>query len=156
MNQTLLGDREAVYDIEVANNLFLLCSKELGTGVRKRFQISPYRNDRRELLLYLNTLTIMTGFNSLRFDYPLLHRIIQTLSRDINIKGRELLKLINVWSAMLINSQEGYQNEIRNPFIKQRDLFRIHHFDNKAKRTSLKGLEFVMRMDNVQELPFKP
>ena len=156
MSQTLLGDREAVYDIEVANNLFLLCSKELGTGIRKRFQISPYRNDRRELLLYLNTLTIMTGFNNLRFDYPLLHRIIQTLSRDINIKGRELLKLINVWSAMLINSQEGYQNEIRNPFIKQRDLFRIHHFDNKAKRTSLKGLEFVMRMDNIQELPFKP
>jgi hypothetical protein len=27
------------------------------------------------------------------------------------------------------------------------------HFDNQAKRTSLKALQFAMRSDNVQEMP---
>jgi hypothetical protein len=40
-------------------------------------------------------------------------------------------------------------------FIEQVDLFKIHHFDNKARATSLKVLEFNMRSDNIEDLPFK-
>ena len=31
-------------------------------------------------------------------------------------------------------------------FVDQIDLFKIHHFDNKAKMTWLKALEFNMRL----------
>jgi hypothetical protein len=39
-------------------------------------------------------------------------------------------------------------------YIPQIDLYKIHHFDNQAKRTSLKMLEFNMRSDNIVDLPF--
>jgi hypothetical protein len=38
--------------------------------------------------------------------------------------------------------------------VKQMDLYKIHHFDNKAKATSLKMLEFNMRSKNIEDLPF--
>jgi hypothetical protein len=38
--------------------------------------------------------------------------------------------------------------------VEQIDLFKIHHFDNRARSTSLKVLEFNMRSDNVEDLPF--
>jgi len=37
--------------------------------------------------------------------------------------------------------------------IKQLDLFRIHHFDNKNRRVSLKRLEFEMDLENIEEMP---
>ena len=36
------------------------------------------------------------------------------------------------------------------------DLYRIWHYDNKNKSTSLKWLEFAMRLPNVEDLPYKP
>jgi len=41
-------------------------------------------------------------------------------------------------------------------YINQIDLFKIHHFDNNARSTSLKALEFNMRSKTIQDLPFKP
>ena len=39
-------------------------------------------------------------------------------------------------------------------YVDQLDLFLIHHFDNRARSTSLKVLEFNMRADNISDLPF--
>ncbi|MEG8007479.1 hypothetical protein U2444_14875, partial [Listeria monocytogenes] len=38
--------------------------------------------------------------------------------------------------------------------VPQIDLFKIWHFDNRARSTSLKVLEFKLRMDNLCDLPF--
>jgi len=38
-------------------------------------------------------------------------------------------------------------------FAPQIDLFKIHHFDNRAKSTSLKALQFAMRSESVMEMP---
>jgi hypothetical protein len=37
--------------------------------------------------------------------------------------------------------------------LKQIDLFRIWHFDNKHRRISLKRLEFEMDLENIEEMP---
>jgi hypothetical protein len=37
--------------------------------------------------------------------------------------------------------------------LKQIDLFRVHHFDNKNRRVSLKRLEFEMDLENIEEMP---
>ena len=39
--------------------------------------------------------------------------------------------------------------------IPQVDLYKIHHFDNQAKRTSLKILKFNMRLSDLQDMPFE-
>jgi hypothetical protein len=38
--------------------------------------------------------------------------------------------------------------------VPQIDLFKIRHFDNKARATGLKALEFNMRADSIEDLPF--
>jgi hypothetical protein len=43
-----------------------------------------------------------------------------------------------------------------NRLFIQGDLYKIHHFDNKAKRTSLKQLEVSMRSRTVVDLPYSP
>jgi len=45
---------------------------------------------------------------------------------------------------------------VKNRLIPQIDPFKFCHFDNAAKRTSLKALEFSMRSDSVEDLPFSP
>ncbi len=37
--------------------------------------------------------------------------------------------------------------------VEQIDLFKIHHFDNKNRRVSLKRLEFEMDLENIEEMP---
>jgi len=44
---------------------------------------------------------------------------------------------------------------IKEVRIPQLDLYRIHHFDNKAKRTSLKAVEIAINYPNVQDMPFE-
>lgn len=40
--------------------------------------------------------------------------------------------------------------------VTQVDLYKIHHFDNQAKSTSLKAVEIALKMCNVEDLPYKP
>src|SRR5690606_295114 len=91
----------------------------------------------------------LIGFNNLNFDYPVLHNTILSNSRTIwtsyNIY-KEVIKVIeNKYSTI-------WDNQIKIP---QLDLYRIWHYDNKNKSTSLKWLEFAMRSHDVRDLPFK-
>lgn len=143
-----------VYDTEIYKNLLLYVFYELDTGEYKVFAISPYHDDRVELMKYLKQCTLMIGFNVLRFDYPLLHYLIDLLRRNFTMKGQKLVELMfNKASDLIKNNKFA---EVRNPIIPQCDLYRIHHFDNVAKATSLKMLEFVFRMPNIEELPYPP
>lgn len=144
----------AVYDTEFYKNLLLYVFYNIHLKEFSVFEISPRRDDRLELMKYLKELEMMIGFNSLKFDYPLLHYLIEQLKKNFSIKGSDLLKLINKKGESLI--KDSKYAEIRKPLIPQMDLFRIHHFDNVAKATSLKMLEFVLRMPNIEELPFPP
>jgi hypothetical protein len=62
---------------------------------------------------------------------------------------------------VIINSQDEGSSKWTHlvkpsdQFVTQIDLFKIHHFDNKARATSLKVLEFNMRADTIEDLPFK-
>ena len=58
----------------------------------------------------------------------------------------------------IINNQKTKFSHIiwdNQQMIPQIDLFKIHHFDNKAKSTSLKVLEFNMRSNSIEGLPFE-
>jgi hypothetical protein len=67
-------------------------------------------------------------------------------------------KEIYDFAMKLINS--GKENKFgsavkeKDVIIPQVDLFKVHHFDNKARATSLKMLEYNMRSTNIEDLPF--
>jgi len=145
------------YDIEVYPNVFTLAMNRISTGDRWLFECSSRRNDLLsmvELLMWLKgNNAIMVGFNNISYDYPVLHHIIDRCSY---ITPSEIYtKSMSIIDAPY---SDRFKHVIwdRDRYIKQLDLLKIHHFDNVAKFTSLKMLEFNMRSENIQDLPFPP
>jgi len=148
-------DNAIVYDIETFPNCFTLAMECLNSDTRATWEISHFRDDRRELMQWFNwvvaTQTPMIGFNSLNFDYPVIHYMFH----NPNVTVEQIYE----FSMRIINSDFGDISHMvwaDKRFAPQIDLFKIHHFDNKAKRTSLKALQINMRLPNVVEssVPF--
>jgi hypothetical protein len=145
-----------IYDTECCPNVWTMTAKHHESGQLFYFEISERTNDISSLFAYLTYLkqtdARMIGFNNLSYDYPVLHFIINNpnvTAADIYIKS---VSIINApddrrFDHIIWDSQQ---------IIPQLDLFKIHHFDNKAKTTTLKVLEFNMRSKNIQDLPFPP
>lgn len=146
------------YDLETYPNIFTADFKHTNTGARLLFEISDRKNELRELLEFLYALKETScrtiGFNNLGFDYPIIHFIIENyhLNPGYTDIYNKAMSIINTsWNNRFDNVI--WDQDIHIPQI---DLFKIHHFDNKSRRTSLKILEFNMRMASVEDLPFPP
>jgi len=65
---------------------------------------------------------------------------------------------MNYFAIAIIKTDDKFGHVIwdNNQIVPQVDLYKIHHFDNKAKQTSLKILEFNMREDSIMDLPYQP
>jgi hypothetical protein len=145
-----------IYDIETYPNVFTLAVEHASSPLQWMFEISDLRNDSREIIAFLQHLketnARMVGFNSLGFDYPVIHTLIRMGHSDANTLYQKAMAIIH--------GQDGDEKWMHNVnpsdrFVQQIDLYKIHHFDNKARATGLKVLEFNMRSDNIEDLPFK-
>jgi len=145
----------AIYDIEVYANLFLIVFYDLEEQEFKIFEFSPRRDDRHALMRYLKQLKLMVGFNNLSFDYPLVHEFVR-LYKQKGIGTKKIVDSLMKLTNKLIHSENRWSNIKKNAYIKQLDLYLINHYDNHAKSTSLKILEFNMGMENIIELPYPP
>jgi hypothetical protein len=145
-----------VFDIETYPNVFTLAVEHADAPLRWMFEISDWRNDSREIvafLLYLkNTNARMVGFNNLGFDYPVLHTLMRMGKSDAATLYQKAMSIIGSQ-----DEDDRWMHLVKpaDRFVEQIDLFKIHHFDNKARSTSLKMLEFNMRSDTIEDLPFK-
>jgi hypothetical protein len=146
-----------VYDVETYPNVFTLAVEHADAPLRWMFEISDWRNDSREIVAFLQFLketdARMVGFNNLGFDYPVLHTLIRMGHSDANTLYQKAMAIIN--SQDEDGSKWMHLVKPTDQFVTQIDLFKIHHFDNKARATSLKVLEFNMRADSIEDLPFK-
>lgn len=138
-----------LYDMEIYPNLVLLGAKVPGIDKRRSFQLSPLADDRQDMAIWLrDEVDDMIGYNNLFYDSPMLYYFIHNCMK---MRGRDAALAMFNYSKKLIKSR--FPKRI-NPIRPQIDLFKINHFDNKAKMTSLKLLEFNLRAENLQELPF--
>ncbi len=143
------------YDLETMLNCFLFTGKFFGSAEVYVFEISDRVNQRNELLQHLHFLhangCILVGYNNLGFDYPIIHQFLQ------HPYTFEALTAYNM-AQTIINTQRYGQggNHIRfnDRMIPQLDLMKLNHFDNPNKRTRLKDLQFAMRSESVEDLPF--
>jgi hypothetical protein len=141
-----------IWDIETFPNCFQLCAICDETDERSFFEISSRRNDFAAMQRWLRMLQVgqhnMIGFNNVGFDYPVLHFILQT--------GGCSVEMIYEKAMAVIKSEDKFAHYIKpsDYMVNQIDLFKIHHFDNKARMTSLKALEFNMQLSNISDLPF--
>ena len=153
-----------IYDLETYPNIFTFATIFANGKGKRVFEISDRRNDVEELLDFLRKVKTaghrLVGFNNVGFDYPVLHYLLEK-SKEANKKGEKLAitagelysKVCKIFEAAKFNK---FGSAIRSSevIIPQVDLFKIHHFDNKARMTSLKVLEFNMRSRNIEDLPF--
>jgi hypothetical protein len=143
-----------VYDIETYPNCFTFCAIPTDSNEGVVFEISDRKDHEKQLRKFCADLykrkSSLIGFNNVFFDYPVLHYI---LTRK-NLTAREIY---NYAMSVIHASEEDKFKFIINDkqrFIPQIDLFKIWHFDNMARATSLKILEFNMKSDNIEDLPF--
>jgi hypothetical protein len=143
-------DHAIVYDIETICNCYTLHFEALNSDLAGTFEISEFRDDRREMLAWFAywqaNRVPMIGFNTLGFDYSVIHFIYNNPDASVweiydkaqeTIHDQTMFKMI--WES--------------DRFAPQVDLYKIWHFDNPNKRTSLKALQFAMRSETVLEMP---
>lgn len=143
------------YDLEVFPNIFTFCGKFQGNDQIFLYEISDRRNDIHELLAHLsylkNSQTEMVGYNNLGFDYLIIHEL---MTNPYTFTFQKAALIANT----IITSQRGQGIQgisFENRLIPQIDIMKFCHFDNANKRTSLKALQFAMRSESVEDLPFK-
>jgi len=153
-----------IYDLECYPNIFTACFVYAnGKGLRV-FEISDRKNESEQILEFLRKVKAgdyrLVAFNNVNFDYPLLHYMLEKArkafkeEKSVTYTAKELYKV----GMDLINTMKddrfGKSIKESDVIIPQVDLFLIHHFNNRARSTSLKMLEFNMRSKNIEDLPF--
>lgn len=145
---------EVVYDIETYKNLFSVGAVDLTTGTRWIYEVSERRDQSLQLGNFVRWLVAigarMTGYNNEGFDWYVLQYLVQMgtfTAEDAYQLGQKV-----------INSDDRFGLTIwpRDRIVPQVDLYKIHHFDNMSKSTSLKKLEINMRAKKVIDLPYSP
>lgn len=144
-----------IYDEETYPNFYSCAIRRVSDKMLWTFEISDRKHEGVELYNLLvaikNSNGRLVGFNNIGFDYPILHLLILAQG---NISCTALYDKCQA----IITSPNRFAHNVWESdwFIPQVDLFKIHHFDNAARSTSLKMLEFNMRSWTIQDLPFPP
>ena len=147
---------DITYDIETFPNIFNIGLEHTVTGRKWYFEISFRHNDLAALCQFIDICNRQgcrwVGFNNIGFDYPVVHMIYKSrnamiTAADIYTKAMSIINCdFNARFSHMVYESDWY--------IDQLDLYKVHHFDNQARATSLKVLEFNMRMDSIEDLPF--
>jgi DNA polymerase elongation subunit (family B) len=146
-----------IYDIETMQELFLIVCMVPGKA-GKSFQVSKWKNELDKFVRYTeaNADAYWVGYNNLRFDSQVVEWILRNYDNWHELSNLEITSKIAQKAADVIHDAnydvfpEYREHELT---LKQIDLFKIHHYDNKNRMVSLKRLEFEMDLENIEEMP---
>lgn len=145
-----------VYDIETYRNLFSCDITHVATGTRWIFEVSDRRNQSREFRAMIEWLAQggrMFGYNNEGFDWPVCQHLCELFDAQGYFTAEDAYR-----KAQDIIDGDRFANTVwpSDRLVIQGDLYKIHHFDNNARSTSLKKLEINMRAERVVDLPYDP
>lgn len=150
-----VDERDWDYDLETYPTICTFLFIHVASGTEALFEISDRVNQWSELCAFIqrlrNSRARLVGFNSIGFDYEVLHAVITrplTTVEAIYAKTQELF-------AREYGDRSGQTWE-SDRLVDQIDLMLVWHFDNRNKNTSLKALEIAMCSESVVDLPFPP
>lgn len=151
-----------VYDIETLASCWTYTAINIDTQEVVQYVLHKNRFELLELVVHLQQCKGHIGFNNLNFDYPIIHKLLvnwkQWLAkyRDdqeliITELYQEAQRIISEQNKIQFNTIVAIKDS--EVLIPQLDLFKIWHYNNKARSTSLKALEISMNYPNVMEMP---
>lgn len=150
-----------VMDYETLPNLFMGVFEHYTQPNRQIFTVWKYKNDIKELITFLEEnqkeKQWHISYNGLAFDAQITHWILD--HKDILIglnNGEAVARVLYSVAQDVITVRD--RNEYltyseRNMKIKQIDIFKMNHWDNPAKMSSLKWLQYSMDWYNIEEMP---
>lgn len=139
-----------IYDVETFPNCFTLSVECLNSDFSETWEISEFKDQKEDIIKFfhwcISENIFMIGFNNIGFDYPIIDFILRNQKATVKQIYDKAIEIIE---------GERFAHTIwaDNRFAPQIDLFKIHHFDNKAKSTSLKALQINMRSESVVDMP---
>jgi hypothetical protein len=155
-----MSKKHWVHDYETLQNCFTGVFEDYKTMETKVFVIHDLQNDLDEFVSFLNTNIANKewhiSYNGLAFDAQITHFILDNYGGWCNFTGCEIANIIYKCAQRAIeksNKKEFADYSQWNMTIGQIDIFKMHHWDNPAKRSSLKWIQYSMDWDNILEMP---
>lgn len=150
-----------VMDYETICNCFIgVFQHYKNPNVRKVFVVHETRNDFPELVKFLNECVTKgqwhISYNGLSFDAQITQKILAHQKFLLKLTTEDLIKWIYNYAQQVIDKTNKGDFAEYAPYklsIKQIDLFKLNHWDNKAKMSGLKWIQYSMDWNNVEEMP---
>lgn len=150
-----------IRDLETSLNCCLGVYQHYKTGEAKVFVIGKLKNDFTEWLNFLENCAdngeYLIGFNSISFDAVLECALLDNRAKLEGLDPEVITEKIYKKAQSIIDQQEFGDRFSGKPEwlmpIKQIDVFKINHWDNPARKSSLKFLQFTQRWKSVLEMP---
>jgi len=151
-----------VMDYETICNCFIAVFQHYKTEETKVFVVHEQRTDFPELIKFLNDCVTKNqwhiSYNGLSFDAQITQKLLLNQKALLKLDTQALVTYIYAYAQTVIEkSNKGDFAEFA-PYklkIKQIDLFKLNHWDNKAKMSSLKWIQYSMDWQNVEDMPHK-
>lgn len=149
-----------VMDYETLINCFVAVFTDYRTDDTKVFVIHKTRNDFTELSRFLfsntNDEIYHISFNGISFDSQITEFLIREYDYLEELSAEDIAHTLYMQAQNVIersNAGEFPEFSEREMKIKQLDVFKLNHWDNPAKRSSLKWIQFSMDWYNVRDMP---
>lgn len=149
-----------VMDYETMTNTFIACFEHYKKDIRFEFVVSPLRNDYEAFIKFLeDSITnkeYHISYNGLSFDAQVTHWILDHKLEFSKMAAPDIAKAIHGYAQYVIDKSRKGEFHDYSPWkmsIKQIDIFKMNHWDNPAKSSSLKWIQYSMDWYNVEEMP---
>lgn len=152
-----IDKKVGICDIECFRELFDVGCYDPDTREWTEFEVSQYKDELYAFVKWYKSkpYDFLVTFNGVGYDQQVLQWIVDNYEDWYDLDGLEICAKISAYSTKVIeDSRYQIPHKYRETdfCIPALDVFKIHHFDNEARRTSLKFCEFMMNMD-VEEMP---
>lgn len=147
-------------DYETIINCFVAVFTGYSSSETHTFVINRNRNDLKKFLAFLKDNKQHDdwhlGYNNLAFDAQITEFILHFEKDLLELDSDEITASIAQYAAEVIrksNAGEFLDYPEFKLSIKCIDIFKLNHWDNMAKRSSLKWIQYSMDWYNVEEMP---
>jgi hypothetical protein len=149
-----------VMDYETLSNCFIAVFEDIKSENTKIFVVHQSKNELKEFLNFLNRNILLNewhvSYNGLGFDSQITEYILQDAEQLLTMTGKEVANFIYDKAQKVIRKRsEGEFLEFspKDLSIRQVDVFKLNHWDNPAKMSSLKWIQFSMDWKNIMDMP---
>jgi len=149
-----------VMDYETLANCFTGVFEHYKTQETEIFVVHDLQNDLVKFINFLetniNNKEWHISYNGLAFDSQVTHYILDNHFMWKDLSGSEVAKIIYLYAQKTIQASNNKQFADYAPWkmkINQIDIFKMHHWDNPAKRSSLKWIQYSMDWQNILDMP---